>query len=134
MSARKARPGKAQTGRQDTPDAPDEAPTGEIEMSDEAAMLLAELKDELDKAVEARQRALADFANFQRRSAQNERQAVRSGETGVVRSMLGVLDHFDLALEQDKSQLTVEQLLDGRSGRFGRRLTHPRQLRRWRER
>ncbi len=38
---------------------------------------------------------------------------MRSGEAGVVRSMLGVLDHFDLALEQDKSQLTVEQLLDG---------------------
>ncbi len=114
MSARKAQPDdKPQADRHDTPDTPDEAFTEEIEVSDEAAMLLAELKDELDKAVEARQRALADFANFQRRSAQNERQAVRSGEAGVVRSMLGVLDHFDLALDQDKSQLSVEQLLDG---------------------
>ena len=37
------------------------------------------------------------------------------GEAGVVRSILGVLDHFDLALDQDREQLTVEQLL-GPSG------------------
>lgn len=105
MSARKGQPDKA--------DAPDETFDEEIEVSSEAASLLAELKEELDKAVEARQRALADFANFQRRSSQNEEQATRSGEASVVRSMLGVLDHFDLALDQDRSQVTVEQLLDG---------------------
>ncbi len=87
--------------------------TEDIETRGEAATLLAELKGELEKAVEARQRALADFANYQRRASQNEQQAVRSGEAGVVRSMLAVLDHFDLALDQDKSQVTVEQLLDG---------------------
>ena len=85
----------------------------DIETPGEAATLLAELKGELEKAVEARQRALADFANYQRRASQNEQQAARSGEAGVVRSMLAVLDHFDLALDQDKNQVTVEQLLDG---------------------
>jgi molecular chaperone GrpE len=107
MSARKSQQDK--TG----PDTTDETVAEEIEVSGEAAALLAELKDELDKAVEARQRALADFANFQRRASQNEQQAVRGGEASVVRSMLGVLDHFDLALDQDKSQVTVEQLLGG---------------------
>ncbi len=108
MSARKAQP-------DDRPgaDTPGDAFAEGIEPSGNAATLLAELKSELEKAVEARQRALADFANYQRRAAQNEQQAVRSGEAGVVRSMLAVLDHFDLALDQDKSQVTVEQLLDG---------------------
>lgn len=92
---------------------PDGTSAERIEVSDEAAALLAELKDELDKAVEARQRALADFANFQRRAALNEQQAVRSGEASVVRSMLDVLDHFDLALDQDKSKITIDQLLGG---------------------
>lgn len=91
----------------------DESEPEHIEVSDEAATVLAELKDELDKAVEARQRALADFANFQRRAALNEQQAVRSGEASVVRAMLDVLDHFNLALDQDKSRITVEQLLGG---------------------
>ena len=108
MSARKAQPDD-RTGA----DTPGEAFAEEIEPSDEEATLFAELKGELEKAVEARQRALADFANYQRRASQNEQQAVRSGEADVVRSMLAVLDHFDLALDQDKTQITVEQLLDG---------------------
>ncbi len=108
MSARKTQPDD-RTGAGTHGDAFAE----DVETSGEVATLLAELKDELEKAVEARQRALADFANYQRRASQNEQQAVRSGEAGVVRSMLAVLDHFDLALDQDKSQVTVEQLLDG---------------------
>ncbi len=79
---------------------------------DEAAATLAELRAELDEAVEARKRALADFANYQRRAAQNERLAVLGGEANVVRPVLGVLDHFELALDQDR-QMTVEQLLGG---------------------
>ena len=80
---------------------------------DEAAATLAELRAELDEAVEARKRALADFANYQRRAAQNERLAVLGGEANVVRPVLGVLDHFELALDQDRAQMTVEQLLGG---------------------
>ncbi len=80
---------------------------------DEAAATLAELRAELEEAVEARKRALADFANYQRRAAQNERLAVLGGEENVVRSVLGVLDHFELALDQDRAQMTVEQLLGG---------------------
>ena len=103
MSARKTHPD----------DRPGDAFAEDIETPDDATALLAELKDELEKAVEARQRALADFANYQRRASQNEQQAVRSGEADVVRSMLAVLDHFNLALDQDKSKVTIEQLLAG---------------------
>ncbi len=90
----------------------DPAHAGTAEPDDEAATL-AQLTAQLDEAVEARKRALADFANYQRRAAQNERQASLGGEANVVRSILGVLDHFELALDQDRKQITVEQLLGG---------------------
>ena len=75
---------------------------------DDIAATLAQLRAELDEAVEARKRALADFANYQRRAAQNELQASLGGEANVVRSILGVLDHFEMALDQGRKQMTVE--------------------------
>ncbi len=101
------------TPQPDETDMPDPSMTEPIEVSDEAAALITDLQGQLDEAVEARKRAQADFVNFQNRAGQNQRQAVLGGEAGVVRSILGVLDHFDLALDQDREQLTVEQLLDG---------------------
>ncbi len=85
----------------------------EIEVPEDAAALIQELQSELDKAITARKRALADFANYQRRVAGNEYSATQSGAARVVRSLLGVLDHFDLALDQDTEQITVPQLLGG---------------------
>lgn len=96
---------KERTTNQDQP--------ADAELSPEAAALLADLKAELDEAVDARKRALADFANYQRRSTDNEFRAAREGAARVVRSLLAVLDHFDLALEQDTGKVTVEQLLGG---------------------
>ncbi len=68
---------------------------------------------ERDDALAARQRALADLVNFQRRAEANEHRAVQTGAARVVRSILAVLDHFDLALDQDPEQLSVEQLIGG---------------------
>src|SRR3954467_3389750 len=70
----------------------------EIEMSDEAADLVKQLQAELDEAVEARKRALADFRNYQRRSLENEQRAGQSGAMRIVKAVLPALDHFDLAL------------------------------------
>ncbi|MHC4102118.1 MAG: nucleotide exchange factor GrpE [Planctomycetota bacterium] len=84
-----------------------------VEIPEAAAEVIEQLKAELAEAVEARKRALADFANYQRRAAENEGRALRSGAADVVRSLLGVLDHFDLALGQDAAQITVEQLVGG---------------------
>jgi molecular chaperone GrpE len=84
-----------------------------VDTPEAAAAMIEQLKAELAEAVEARKRALADFANYQRRAAENEGRALRSGAAGVVRSLLGALDHFDLALEQDTAQITVEQLIGG---------------------
>src|SRR5215470_10381935 len=88
------------------------APVREIEVSAEAAELVKQLQTELDEAVEARKRALADFRNYQRRAAESEQRALQTGSTRVVRSILPVLDHFDLALMQKADQMTVEQLLN----------------------
>lgn len=84
-----------------------------IELSEAAAELVERLETERDEAVAARQRALADFRNYQRRAAESELRAGQGGAAGVVRSLLAVIDHFDLALGQDTEQITVEQLLGG---------------------
>jgi len=54
--------------------------------------------------------SLADFQNFQRRATTNEVEARARGVRDVCESMLGALDSFDLALSQDPSSLTIEQL------------------------
>lgn len=84
-----------------------------IELSEDAIELVQRLEIERDDAVEARQRALADYANFQRRARENERRAREHGTTDVARSLLPVLDQLDLALGQDTESLAVEQLLEG---------------------
>ncbi|MHC5002700.1 MAG: nucleotide exchange factor GrpE [Planctomycetota bacterium] len=84
-----------------------------IELSEEAADLIHRLEAERDEALAARTRALADYRNFQRRADENEARALLRGASGVARSIVPVLDNFDLALGQDTDQLTVEQLLAG---------------------
>ncbi|HHN78840.1 MAG TPA: nucleotide exchange factor GrpE [Phycisphaerales bacterium] len=59
------------------------------------------------------QRTAADFQNFQRRSRQNERETRELTSAGVVQSMLRVLDFFDMALQQDPTTATVEQVIGG---------------------
>ncbi|UCD76504.1 MAG: nucleotide exchange factor GrpE [Phycisphaerales bacterium] len=90
-----------------------EASVEEIELSEEAAELFSRLEAERDEAVAGRQRALADYRNYQRRAMENEVRAAQDGVARVVRSLLPVMDHFDLALNQDLSQLNVEQMVGG---------------------
>ena len=47
------------------------------------------------------------------RAVSNEQEARLQAKTGVVQSILSVLDHFDLALAQDSSKATAEQILSG---------------------
>lgn len=84
-----------------------------IEMSEAAAELVSQLETERDEAIAGRQRALADYQNYQRRALENERRAGEQGVTRVVRSILPVLDHFDLALGQKPEELSVDQLIGG---------------------
>lgn len=86
----------------------DEAPEGgagefvevdESTLDDAVRALLMRLESERDDAVDARLRALADFANFQRRAAENERRAREEASAEIVRGLLPAIDHLDLALE-----------------------------------
>jgi len=85
----------------------------EIELPEEAAHYVEQLRQQLDEAVAARQRALADFRNFQRRSLDNEQKAMAGGVRRVIQSLLPVLDHFDLALSLDPDRTTLETVLNG---------------------
>ena len=80
---------------------------------EEVVALVARLAAEANTAEEGRMRALADFRNFQRRSIENEGRARKEGLSGVVRSLLPALDHFDLALQSVGASATIEQVVTG---------------------
>ncbi|MDI9402290.1 MAG: nucleotide exchange factor GrpE [Limnohabitans sp.] len=81
-----------------------------FETGDDFTQVVEKLMAERDEAVAAKLRAQADFANFQRRSIENESRARTGGLVQMTRALMPVLDHFDLALAQDPAKLTVEQL------------------------
>jgi molecular chaperone GrpE len=59
------------------------------------------------------QRLAADFSNFQRRAATNEREARLHATAGVIQNVLPVMDQFDLALGQDTTKVSAEQIAGG---------------------
>lgn len=99
--------------RDQKPTSPGNENVEHIELSEEAAQFVEDLRSELDEAINARQRALADFANYQRRAMDNESRATARGMVQVIRSLLPALDHFDLALNQDPSKTSAEKLMHG---------------------
>lgn len=83
--------------------------SAELHIDDPIADLEAKLADAEARAL----RTLADYQNFQKRAANNEVEARRQGISGTIASLLPVMDNFDLALNQDVSTMTAEQLLGG---------------------
>lgn len=74
---------------------------------------LASITLERDKAKEDYLRALAEYQNYQRRSLQNEQEARKQGVTSVLNSVLPVLDHFDMALNQPVDSEASQRVVDG---------------------
>lgn len=87
--------------------------TDPVEISEDAATLVDRLQQERDDALDARTRALADYANFQRRASENETRAREQGIAEIARALIPVLDQVDLALGQDPVESTAESLLKG---------------------
>ena len=85
----------------------------ELDVEQDPVDPLEALRTERDEAVAARQRAMADFSNFQRRSAENETRARSQGIAEVVRNLVPVLDQFDMALGQAESATNMESLIEG---------------------
>ena len=78
-----------------------------------ASDAMAQLQAERDEAIAAHKHALADFANYQRRAMTNEQVARQQGAGAVVMSVANVIDHFDIALNQDLSKATPQTIADG---------------------
>lgn len=76
-------------------------PAAAGEGAEDADRLLATLRGELDEINDKWKRTLADFQNYQRRAHQNEQEARRQAISSVVMSVVPVLDHFDVALNQN---------------------------------
>lgn len=99
--------------RDDHGDGRDESPPIS---ADEAAALrdrVAELQSALAEMTDARQRALADFLNYQKRAMINEREAREEGAGRVVESLLTVADYLDMALKQDPASVPAKAVMDG---------------------
>ena len=91
----------------------DELDVEALEVEHEQVDPIDALRQELDEAVAAKQRAMADFSNFQRRSAENETRARSQGIAEVVRNLVPVLDQFDMALGQAANASNMESLIEG---------------------
>jgi molecular chaperone GrpE len=75
--------------------------------------LLVRITKERDEAVTQWKRSLADFQNYQRRALQNEQEAKRQGVTGVLNSVLPVLDHLDQAASQPAPDDACRKIVEG---------------------
>lgn len=71
-----------------------------------------QLEAERDEAIAGWQRSAADFKNYQRRAMENETRAMASGSTKVVKGLMPVLDHFELALTHNPANMTTAQLAE----------------------
>lgn len=93
-----------------------DAPERDAVKPDEVESLQArvgELEAELAGAVDARQRALADFSNYQRRALLNESAARQAGASRVVECLLTLADHLDMAMTQDPQSVSAAAVMDG---------------------
>lgn len=117
--------GKQMFGKKDKPNADDAGTSpkmgaegveqGSVSAADYERVLsdLANVTLERDKAKEDYLRALAEYQNYQRRSLQNEQEARKQGLTSVLNSVLPVLDHFDMALNQAVDNEAAQRVVDG---------------------
>lgn len=93
-----------------TPDSNFEA---KLDPAEPGASDLEALQIALQDTHERYLRTLAEFQNYQRRALQNEQVAKREGMKSVSNTIVNVIDHFDLALNQDTSKVSAEQIVSG---------------------
>jgi molecular chaperone GrpE len=93
--------------REPEPDVPDVAAYEDL-LND-----LAKTSLERDQAKADYLRALAEYQNYQRRALGNEAEARRQGVMSVLNSVLPVMDHFDMALNQRVDTEAAQRVVDG---------------------
>jgi molecular chaperone GrpE len=87
--------------------------TGESGEQEKPHDRIAQLEEQLAQLTQEKLRVIADYQNFARRSAQSENEAKFQGMKAIVLNVIPVLDHFDLALGQDPTKASAEQIISG---------------------
>lgn len=90
--------------------------SGELEHPPEAEEIVETLLDTIAQRDETQARLLraaADHQNFQRRAANNEREAREMGVRGVVGSLIPLIDQFEMAMAQDPAKVSGETIVLG---------------------
>jgi molecular chaperone GrpE len=80
----------------------------EIDQVEEQLSEVEQLKQDLAEASDAKLRALADFKNFQRRSAENEIRASAGGMARVIRAILPAIEQMNMAIEHAGDDAVVQ--------------------------
>lgn len=88
-------------------------PEVETTPAGEGAEQIARLRAQLEDLNQKYLRTVADYQNAQRRALREQDEARRQGLTSVALGVLGVIDHFDLALLQDPEKATAAQIMSG---------------------
>ncbi|MCC5822686.1 MAG: nucleotide exchange factor GrpE [Phycisphaerales bacterium] len=89
---------------------------GELEHPPEAEEIVETLLDTIAQRDEIQSRLLraaADHQNYQRRAANNEREARELGVRGVVSSLIPLIDQFEMAMAQDPARVSGETIVLG---------------------
>lgn len=84
----------------------------EASPEDVAAALVA-LSERVAALENEHKRSLAELVNSQRRAEIRERESRQQTIKSVVSAFIGVIDHFDLAMGQDASNVTAQQIMGG---------------------
>jgi len=98
------------------PNTPEEHIETNGEVVEESLSEVDQLKQDLEEAIEAKLRALADFKNYQRRSVENEIRATTDGMAQVIRSILPSIEQMNMAIEHAADDAVVkgfQMALDG---------------------
>jgi molecular chaperone GrpE len=98
------------------PNTPEEHIETNGEVVEESLSEVDQLKQDLEEALEAKLRALADFKNYQRRSVENELRATTDGMAQVIRSILPSIEQMNMAIEHAADDAVVkgfQMALDG---------------------
>lgn len=91
----------------------DAGAAGAANAADAAANEVQQLKQQVEDLNTKYLRTVADYQNVARRSVKDADEAKYQGMKSVVSSVLTVLDHFDLALNQDVKKVSAEQIVGG---------------------
>jgi molecular chaperone GrpE len=100
-------------GSEAVPENLDQGPEGDLSTGPEIQERIGQLEAELEDARSRALRVMADFQNYQRRALQNENVARQLGLGALATSVVGVIDHFDHALNQQPKTPEARQVLAG---------------------